>query len=85
MQSYYLGGAKSGSVNIELQRRQIRLCEYRAHFLGLLNRFPLAISAQNLASEAGWSLHDLLNNPTYISLHRSHNLCLETIQESRMF
>ncbi|KAI9458581.1 hypothetical protein BJY52DRAFT_1119536 [Lactarius psammicola] len=38
--------------------------------------------AQHVAEEAGWSLHDLLNNPTYQSLHRSHIRCLETLPES---
>ncbi|KAH9074257.1 hypothetical protein EDB83DRAFT_2219195 [Lactarius deliciosus] len=38
--------------------------------------------ARNHAKAAGWDLHDLLNNPTYLSLHRSHKLCLETIPES---
>ncbi|KAH9026212.1 hypothetical protein EDB85DRAFT_177955 [Lactarius pseudohatsudake] len=37
--------------------------------------------ARNHARAAGWDLHDLLNNPTYLSLHRSHKLCLETIPE----
>ncbi|KAH9003475.1 hypothetical protein EDB86DRAFT_2826608 [Lactarius hatsudake] len=45
-------------------------------------RVPIAISARNHARAAGWDLHDLLNNPTYLSLHRSHKQCLETIPES---
>ncbi|KAI9438669.1 hypothetical protein H4582DRAFT_190173 [Lactarius indigo] len=38
--------------------------------------------ARNFARAAGWDLHDFLNNPTYLSLHRSHKHCLETIPES---
>ncbi|KAH9051082.1 hypothetical protein EDB87DRAFT_1572314 [Lactarius vividus] len=40
------------------------------------------VFARNHARAAGWDLHDLLNNPTYLSLHRSHKMCLEPIPES---
>lgn len=36
-------------------------------------------SARNLATDAGWNVEDLLNSPTYSSLHRSYTTCLETI------
>ncbi|KAI0301661.1 hypothetical protein B0F90DRAFT_1719078 [Multifurca ochricompacta] len=38
--------------------------------------------SRGLAAETGWSLQDLLNSPTYCSLHRSHNARLEMISES---
>ncbi|KAI0250638.1 hypothetical protein BJV78DRAFT_1217557 [Lactifluus subvellereus] len=37
---------------------------------------------RELAVEVGWNLQDLLDNPTYRSLHRSRNTCLETISKS---
>jgi len=36
-------------------------------------------SARKLAKEAGWNLQDLLNTPTFCSLLRCHNACLENI------
>ncbi|KAH9164864.1 hypothetical protein EDB89DRAFT_1837322, partial [Lactarius sanguifluus] len=53
------------------------------------SRFVLTYSGRETSTDrlaaceaAGWDLHDLLNNPTYLSLHRSHKQCLETIPES---
>ena len=36
-------------------------------------------SARRLAEGSGWNLPDLQNTPTYTSLRRSHDTCLETI------
>jgi len=40
--------------------------------------------ARGLATEAGWDLQDLLNTPTFGSLLRSHNACLEKITAGDM-